>query len=368
MAKVSFSNKGQEFFISLKKTVDQYFTDNSIKKTGDWRLYIKAFIFIPLAVAIYFFLLYGNYPALAGMLLSAVFGIVLSCIAFNVMHDANHGSFSSRKWVNELMGYTMNILGSDAYIWKMKHNILHHTYTNVDGLDDDMTKSPILRMSPTQRWVPAHRFQYIYMFVIYAVSTILWVFLTDMAKYFTRKIIVTEMKLTAKEHIIFWISKVFYVAVYMVIPAVILGWQTWLVGYLILNVTMGITFAFVFQTAHIVEITEFENAGEMPKVIGDEWAIHELKTTANFAMKNKVVSWLVGGLNFQVEHHLFTRVSHVHYPAISKIVQEHCAKYNVPYLYFNTMTGAVMSHIRLMKQLGNEVLPAKNIKHGELAA
>jgi linoleoyl-CoA desaturase len=106
----------------------------------------------------------------------------------------------------------------------------------------------------------------------------------------------------------------------------------------------------------------------MPKVIGDEWAIHELKTTANFAMKNKVVSWLVGGLNFQVEHHLFTRVSHVHYPAISKIVQEHCAKYNVPYLYFNTMTGAVMSHIRLMKQLGNEVLPAKNIKHGELAA
>ena len=148
MAKVSFSNNGQVFYTTLKKAVDQYFTDNKIKKTGDWRLYIKAMIFLPLAVAMYFFFLYGTYSAIAGILLSVVFGLVLSCIAFNVMHDANHGSFSTRKWVNELMGYTMNILGSDAFIWKMKHNILHHTYTNVDGLDDDMSKSPILRMSP----------------------------------------------------------------------------------------------------------------------------------------------------------------------------------------------------------------------------
>ncbi len=134
MAKVSFSNNGQVFYTTLKKAVDQYFTENNIKKTGDWRLYIKALIFIPLAFVMYFFFLYGTYSAFAGIVLSAVFGLVLSCIAFNVMHDANHGSFSSKKWVNELMGYTMNILGSDAYIWKMKHNILHHTYTNVDGL------------------------------------------------------------------------------------------------------------------------------------------------------------------------------------------------------------------------------------------
>jgi Fatty acid desaturase len=154
MAKVSFSNNGQLFYTTLKKAVDQYFSENKIKKTGDWRLYIKALIFLPLAVAMYFFILYGTYSAFAGIMLSIGFGLVLSFIAFNVMHDANHGSFSTRKWVNEMMGYTMNILGSDAYIWKMKHNILHHTYTNVDGLDDDMSKSPILRMSPTQRWVP----------------------------------------------------------------------------------------------------------------------------------------------------------------------------------------------------------------------
>jgi len=368
MAKVSFSNNGQVFYTTLKKAVDQYFTENNIKKTGDWRLYLKAFILLPLSVAMYFFILYGSYSAIAGLLLAVGFGLVLSFIAFNVMHDANHGSFSTKKWVNELMGYTMNVLGSDAFIWKMKHNILHHTYTNVDGLDDDMSKSPILRMSPTQRWVPAHKFQFIYMFLIYSISTILWVFLTDMAKYFTRKIIVTEMKLTAKEHIIFWISKVFYVAVYMVIPAVLLGWQTWLVGYLVMNVTMGITFAFVFQTAHIVEKTEFEKAEEKPKTIEYEWAIHELKTTANFAMNNKVVSWFVGGLNFQVEHHLFTRVSHVHYPAIAKIVKAHCEKFDVPYHYYNTMTGAVISHIRLMKQLGNEDVPAKNVDRNELAA
>ena len=352
MAKISFNNNGQIFYSSLKKSVDQYFNSKGIKKTGNWKLYTKALVLIPLSIVIYIFLLTGSYNAISGIMLSFILGFSLVSIAFNVMHDACHGSYSSKKWVNELLGLTMNALGSNAFIWKIKHNVVHHTYTNVDGLDDDIIKTPVLRLCPTQEWKPVHRYQFIYMFLIYSISTILWVFLTDLLKYFSRKIIVTEMKITRKEHIIFWTSKLLYVVFYCVIPIMLVGWQSWIVGYLIVNCTMGLTLALVFQLAHVVEKTEFEVAEDKPKMIDSEWAIHEVKTTANFAANNKIISWFVGGLNYQIEHHLFPRVSHVHYAAISNIVQEHCKQHKLPYHTYNTMSGAIASHVRVMKELG----------------
>ena len=366
MAKVTFSNNGNLFFQSLKKSVDHYFVSNGIKRTGNIKLFLKTIILIPLAIAMYVYLLSASYPAIGGIVLSLVLGLVLVSIAFNVMHDACHGSYSSKKWVNELLSLTMNALGSNAFIWKIKHNIIHHTYTNVDGIDDDIAKSPVLRLCPTQKWMPAHRYQFIYMFLVYSLSTILWVLLTDTAKYFAKKIVVTEMKISLKEHIIFWVSKGLYIFFYVALPIALVGWQAWLVGYLIVNVTMGLTLALVFQLAHVVEKTSFEEAGESHKMIEAEWAIHEINTTANFAPKSKIISWFVGGLNFQVEHHLFPRVSHVHYPALSKIVQEQCAQFNLPYHYYSTMTEAVFSHIRVMKQLGKKEILKPNARYQRL--
>ena len=354
MAKVSFNNKGQVFYTSLKKSVDQYFQLKGLNRTGNWKLYSKTAILIPLSLVIYIFLLSGSYLAITGIFLSAILGLALVSTAFNVMHDACHGSYSSKKWVNDILSLTMNALGSDASIWKIKHNVVHHTYTNVDGIDDDIAKSPVLRLCATQKWKPAHRYQFLYMFLVYSLSTILWVYLTDLIKYFSRKIVLTEMKFSVKEHIIFWTSKSLYLVFYAVLPILLVGWQAWLVGYLIVNMIMGLTLAIVFQLAHIVEKTSFEQAGEKPKLINEEWAIHEIKTTANFASGNKIITWFVGGLNFQIEHHLFPRVSHVHYPAISSIVKDHCVRFNLPYHSYPTMTGAIASHVRVMKQLGKK--------------
>jgi linoleoyl-CoA desaturase len=352
MAKVSFNNKGQVFFSCLKTSVDEYFRTNELRKTGNWKLYVKAAVLIPLAMCIYLFFLFGRYSALTGIILCVVMGLTLVSIAFNVMHDACHGSYSRKKWVNELLGLTMNALGSNAFIWKMKHNVLHHTYTNIDGIDDDIVKSPVLRLCPTQKWAPAHKWQFIYMFLVYSLSTILWVFVTDMMKYFSRKIVVTEMKISLRQHVSFWGSKFLYVCFYIALPVILLGWQNWLIGYLLVNCTLGLTIALVFQLAHVVEKTSFEEAGVHAKTIDTEWAIHEVNTTANFAPGNVFISWFVGGLNYQVEHHLFPRVSHIHYPAISKIVSEQCKKFGLPYHCYPTMTAAIASHIRLMKQLG----------------
>ncbi len=359
MPKVTFNNKNAFFFQSLKAEVESYFKENNLKKTGNTRLYIKTAVLIPGAMAIYAILLTGILPALPAILLSAFLGFILSCIGFNVMHDACHGSYSRKPWVNEILGLTLNALGSNAFLWKQKHNVIHHTYTNVDGVDDDIAKSPVIRQCSTQRWVPMHRVQHLYLPLVYGISSILWIFLTDFIKYLSRKVYRTPLQpMSVNEHIIFWASKVLYVVFYVLIPILCVGTQAWLVGFLAMHLVMGFTLAIVFQLAHVVEETEFETVSVEDKVIENEWAIHQIKTTANFSPGNKVTSWFVGGLNYQIEHHLFPRISHVHYPAISKIVAAKCMEFGLPYHSIPTMMEAVRSHFRLMKALGRKPVPA----------
>lgn len=361
MAKVTFDNRNNQFYQSLKTAVDQYFEVNHIKKTGDWRLYIKTITLVSAAIIIYGTLIFFKMNTLPALLLCALLGFVFASIGFGVMHDANHGSYSTKPWLNDTLGLTANALGASSFFWKQKHNIIHHTYTNVDGIDDDIAKSPIIRQCETQKWVPAHKIQHLYLLPIYALSSIFWLFFMDFTKYFTRKIYTTEAwKLTPKNHFIFWVTKILYFTFYMIIPAIVWGFGPWLLGFMVLHIVMGITLSLTFQLAHVVENTEFENVAlDETKHVETAWAEHEVRTSSNFAMNNPVVSWFVGGLNFQIEHHLFPKVSHVHYPAISKIVMEKCKEFNLPYNKYDTMFGAVASHFRVMKSLGKKPIVIK---------
>ncbi len=355
MAKVTFNNSDNQFFQSLKASVDEYFESRNMKKTGNWKLHLKTVILISSAIAIYLSLLFLNLPALPALLLCGLLGFTFSSIGFSVMHDGCHGSYSSKNWVNEVMGFTLNMLGSISFFWKQKHNIIHHTYTNVDGIDDDIAKSPLIRQCETQKWVPAHKVQHLYLPFVYGITSFAWLFIMDYVKYFTRDISGTPAwKMSLKNHIIFWATKLNYIAFYMVIPAMVVGFGPWLLGFVVMHVVMGFTLAIVFQLAHVVEHCEFETAGIEPRQIESAWAVYQLRTTANFAMGNKVISWFVGGLNFQVEHHLFPKISHVHYPAISKILMRKCKEFNMPYHYYDTMSAAIASHWRFMKYLGKK--------------
>jgi linoleoyl-CoA desaturase len=294
-------------------------------------------------------------PVTASLLLCALLGGVLASIGFNVMHDACHGSYSSKKWVNNMLGLTLNALGGNAFFWKQKHNILHHTYTNIAGVDDDIAQSKLLRQSPAQEWMPIHQYQHVYLPFAYSLTIFMWVGMRDFDKYFKKRIHNTPIQpMDIQEHILFWVSKVLYAAFYIIIPILFVGWLPWLIGYVTMGLVMGLVLAFVFQLAHAVEGPEFDAVGMEDKVIESEWAIHQIRTTANFAPKNKWISWLVGGLNFQVEHHLFPRISHIHYPALSKIVQEQCRHFGLPYHSFPSMSQAVVSHVRIMKHLGRK--------------
>lgn len=355
MAKVTFNNSNNLFFQSLKKSVEFYFKEKGIKKTGNWQLYSKTLILIPAAVGIYVSLLTLSMPVLLSLFLCAMLGLAIASIGFNVMHDACHGSYSTKKWVNEILGLSLNALGGNAFFWKQKHNILHHTYTNIEGADDDIAQSKLLRQSPTQKWMPIHRYQHLYLTLAYSLTLFMWWSMRDFEKYFTLKIHNTPLQpMDKKEHFRFWISKVLYIVFYIVIPILCVGWLPWLIGYLTMGIIAGVVLSYVFQLAHAVEGPEFDSVGMDDKMIESEWAVHQIKTTANFSPHNKIISWFVGGLNFQVEHHLFPRISHVHYPALSRIVQEQCKAFNLPYHCFPTISMAVASHVRTMKLLGQK--------------
>jgi len=353
MGKVSFNNSNNLFYQSLKASVDGYFKTRGIKKTGNWALYSKTLILIPAALAIYISLLALSMPTAVALVLCAALGLIISSIGFNVMHDACHGSYSSRKWVNNTLGLTLNALGGNAFFWKQKHNILHHTYTNIEGADDDIAQSRLVRQSPTQEWLPIHQYQHIYITLAYALTLFMWIGVRDFKKYFTRKIYnATLQPMGPTEHFTFWTSKVLYAVFYIALPIVFVGFLPWLVGFVTMNVVAGVVLSYTFQLAHAVEGPEFDAVGLDDKVIETEWAVHQIKTTANFAPRNRIVSWFVGGLNFQIEHHLFPRISHIHYPALSRIVQQHCKQFSLPYHCFPTVASAISSHVKTMKYLG----------------
>ncbi|MEO5906202.1 MAG: acyl-CoA desaturase [Saprospiraceae bacterium] len=355
MAKVSFNNQQSVFFNTINTRVEQYFESTKLKRTGNRKLYIKTFILIGSAVAIYSSLLLVSMPPALAIFLCCLFGIVQAGIGFNVMHDANHGSYSSRRWVNDIMSHTANMLGVNSLFWKQKHNVIHHTYTNVDGVDDDIIKNPMFRMCPTQKHMWIHKFQYLYCVPLYGLTSIVWVFVSDFAKYFQGKIQTTKMPpMVPKEHAIFWLTKVLYIFFYVVLPIYIVGFVPFIIGFAIAHFTLGIALSLVFQLAHVVESTHFEDAKiDTPLHIQDEWAIHQVRSTADFATKNKIISWFTGGLNFQIEHHLYPRVSHVHYPVIHNIVKEVCEDHSVRFNNYPSMGSALMSHFRFLKQLGS---------------
>lgn len=351
--KITFANKNNAVFLELKKRTKEYFASTKKESTGNLSLAIKAIFFSTTYIGGYAALVTLNLPGWLAIAICAYLGLAAAAIGFNLMHDGSHGSFSDKQWINTLTAYSINFLGGDAILWKNKHNIIHHTFTNIEGHDQDIAMMPVLRSNIHQKKYAIHKFQHLYCFIAYGLSSILWIFMLDFIKYFTGKVgNIKIAEFTLGNHIVFWITKIFYVTTYLIIPSMIWGWGYTLVGFFVYHFALGTTLSIVFQLAHVVETTEFTDEHFEKNSIDEEWAIHQLKTTANFATDNKFVGWYTGGLNFQVEHHLFPKISHVHYPALSKIVKQVCLEMNVPYHEFSTFGKAVRSHLIHLKETG----------------
>ncbi len=353
---IKFNNSQAAFFFTLRSRVNEYFKTQKIKPTGDIRLYLKTITIFLAFAALYSWLVFFTPTNLwIGVILSGLFGVVMALIGFNVMHDGSHGSYSTKSKWNNIMAYTSNFLGANAFLWAQKHNINHHTYTNIEGVDDDIDVRPFIRIHSEQKKIWIHNFQHFYWPFLYILTYIFWVYYRDFVKYFTRKIAENTpiQKITTKEHIVFWVSKLFHVGFFIVLPSYIVGWKETLFGYGIAALVVGFILAIVFQLAHIVENLNFIAPGNTNEFnVEDDWAVHQINTTANFATKSKVLSWLLGGLNFQVEHHLFPRISHVHYPQLNAILIDTCKDFGVTYREYPSMFSAIKSHVSHLRQIG----------------
>jgi linoleoyl-CoA desaturase len=262
------------------------------------------------------------------------------------MHDAVHGSFSSISWVNKLLGYTLNLLGGIWEIWKWQHNDAHHMSTNINGKDHDIDLGKYGRLHPSQKWYPWHKYQSFYLpWIVYPFSYFGWVFIFDFQK---RNLMKKEGKKVSLLYII--CSKLVHLGIFIGIPLLHYSFLEVLSGYMITSLVTGWIIAIVFQLAHVVEETSMVEAPADGKVRFDH--IHQINTTADFATNSKILKWFTGGLNFQVEHHLFTKCSHVHYPQIHAGLLQICEEQNITHHEFPTLISAIQSHVRQLKKLG----------------
>jgi linoleoyl-CoA desaturase len=348
-----FSSVPTPFHGELKKRISAYFQESGKSSTGNSHLYFKAIVLVVGLIGTYIHLVFFTPPVWLALIECIALGGFTAAIGFNVMHDGGHGSFSRYKWVNDLAALSLNFLGANIFMWKTKHNVIHHAYTNVDGLDDDIDAKPFLRLCDTQKFYKIHKYQHLYFWAAYSLLYLYWIFVTDYKKYFLKRVgSVPLKKMTREDHISFWAFKVLHLCLFVALPIYMVGVGNWAIGFLVYGLFSGFILSIVFQLAHTVEHTHFPMPDEKTGRLEDEWAVHQIKTTANFATGNKVICWLVGGLNFQVEHHLFPKISHVHYPAISKIIKQACQEYGINYIEYPRMRLAVASHVAYLRHLG----------------
>ncbi len=350
-------NKEQRrFFSTLNKRINQYFKENGLSKKANTEMVVKSIVFIATYLGGYALLLILQPNWGLAMFLWGIMGFGIGGIGMSIMHDAIHGAYSKKDWVNKMMGYSLNLTGGACINWYWQHNYLHHTYTNITDWDEDIEDKGALKFSPHTPTKPFHQLQKVYAFFFYGLLTLYWVIGKDFVQFFRYTKNGVNKYGRSKTILIFCqivLLKILYFIGFFVIPIAVFNipWPQVLVGFLLMHFIAGIILTVVFQLAHSVEGADHPLPDDNNN-IQNAWAIHEMNTTVNFATDNKLLSWYVGGLNYQVEHHLFPQICHVHYPKIAPIVRQTANEFGVTYMNNPTFFGAVRSHLKLLERCG----------------
>jgi linoleoyl-CoA desaturase len=362
MKTIKFLNKDKKnFAITLRKKVNAYFKEKNISTKGEGRLLGKSITMLGIYFVPFLAILFLPMSGWLMLLLAVVMGIGMAGVGMSVMHDAVHGSFSQKGWVNKLFSSTMYSIGGNVFNWKMQHNLFHHTYTNIEGYDEDIRSRVVIRLSHEAPLKKVHRFQHVYAFFLYSLMTISKLVgdFFQLNEYNKTGLTKEQNAKPKREYVKLIVSKVLYLGVAIALPIIFTSFAWWLVllGFLVMHLTAGLIMSVIFQMAHVVEGAD-QPVPDENGALESEWAIHELMTTANFSRRNRLLGWYIGGLNFQIEHHLFPHISHVHYRKISPIVEETAKEFGLPYNQKKTLFHAIASHIRILKELGRKKQPA----------
>ncbi|MEO9967455.1 MAG: acyl-CoA desaturase [Reichenbachiella sp.] len=350
--------KGIDFVTELRQRVNEYFVEKNLSKFGNSNMQLKTVFMLCLYFTPFIILLSGIVQTFSSMmLLWAIMSQGMCGIGLAIMHDANHGAYSKNKNVNLALGFLLNVIGSYHVTWKIQHNVLHHSSTNVHGFDEDLDNQ-VMRFSPNQKRRGFYKYQAYYAPFFYGLLSLYKTLSKDfeqIARFHRKRLLAAEGLTLSKAIFQISINKILYFGATLALPMILIDLPWWqvLIGFLTMHFICGLILALVFQSAHVLENTSFHVADEKGS-IDNCWAIHQMNTTANFSRKGKLFSWMIGGLNYQVEHHLFPTICHVHYHAISDIVRSTAKDYDIQYLEYPTFLCAIKSHFRMLHSLGKE--------------
>jgi linoleoyl-CoA desaturase len=350
----------REFRKTLNARVNAYLRDNALPARDVPAMYLKTAVVLGWWLGAYLLLLLGHFPAPVNVVLCVVWAMAIAGVGFNVMHDASHDGYSDRPRVNRLVSLSGEMLGMSGFRWRTKHNVWHHTYTNIAGYDDDVEAFGLMRLTPRESWKPLYKGQAWYFPVIYSFIGFDFI-IRDFMMMFVGKSDANHVypKMSAADKVTFWAGKLFYFLIMFALPLLVFPWWQMVIGFLIVMLTVGLVMGVVFQLAHINAAAAFPAPVGSPPHIENEWAMHQVETTVDFAPRNRLLSWYIGGLNFQVEHHLLPHICHLNYPRLAPIVAATCEEFGIRYNCYPTWREAFVSHWRELRLLGSAAAPAR---------
>lgn len=353
---LKFNRTKSQFLITARMRVDQYFKISGQSRNANAKMWVKTIFFLLGFVGLYVLIISNAFNIWLMLPLVILLGIFSAFVGFNICHDAIHGSFSANKTINKIFSSLFYFVGANPYVWNITHNLVHHNFTNIPGHDEDIDVAPgLIRISDEKPVKRIQRFQHWYAFPLYSLASLSWVFRKDYKKFFQAKIGEYVTKHPKIEYFNLFFYKAAYYFLFIVLPLLVLDIRWWhlIAGFLALHLSQGLTMGLVFQLAHVVEGTDYpmpDDTGNME----DTWAEHQMRTTANFATGSRLASFFLGGLNRQIEHHLFPGICHIHYGQISKIVKQTAIEFDIPYNESPTFFAALNSHYKMLKRFGTQ--------------
>lgn len=348
--KIKFLNQhGEDFLSVVRRDVDAYFRLARLPRSATWGQHVKVLTLFASWIFVYVLIVNQFFSLSVLLCLSMLLGVLTGILGINVSHDAAHGAYSTNTKINKILSYSYDLIGFSSYVWRITHNGGHHIFTNITGYDPDIDKPVLLRLSPQSPRLWFHAYQNWYIWLLYTLVSLNWIYVSDYV-FFSNEI----KRAPLHEICLFFFFKAINALIFIVFPILYmtLPWWQIIIGYLSLQLAGGFTVSLIFQLAHLVEGVRFPEP-DAEGVIHNQWGVHEMLTTANFATDSAFLSQALGGLNFQVEHHLFPHIAHSHYKEISKIVRKTAHDFNIPYNESKTMAAAIASHWRFLKKLGN---------------
>ena len=345
----------RDFQKTLNDRVNAYLRDNNIPGRDVPGMYLKTAVALAWWLGAYLLLLLGHFSPWVNVVLCLVWALAIASVGFNIMHDANHGGYSNNPRVNKLFSLSAEMLGMSGFRWRTKHNVWHHTYTNIAGFDDDVETFGVMRLTPGVPWKPLYQAQVWYFPIVYSLIAFDF-FLRDFMMVLFGRSDGNHVypKMSTMDKVTFWAGKLFFVIIMFVLPLQVFAWWQVLIGFVMVMMTLGLVMGIVFQLAHINVDAAFPNPVGSPQHIENEWAVHQVETTADFAPHNWLLNFYIGGLNYQIEHHLLPHICHLNYPRLAPIVRATCEEFGIRYTRYSTWREAFTCHLHELSLLGRK--------------